>query len=168
MIFATGDCHGDFQRFGSKHFPQQKSMDRDDYMIILGDFGGAWNGSSEERKRLDWLNEKPFTSSARALHPSPHRKRQGSLTPLSLRLGFASVGAGQVPPAPCAPARPTSLGSRGAPVIADATTRTRPAPRLPGKGLAGVQPRCPNSRQSPAKRVCREGEKQGSERSFPR
>ena len=62
MIFATGDCHGDFQRFGSKHFPQQKSMDRDDYMIILGDFGGVWNGSSEERKRLDWLNEKPFTT----------------------------------------------------------------------------------------------------------
>lgn len=62
MIFATGDCHGDFQRFGSKHFPQQKGMGRDDYMIILGDFGGVWNGSSEERKRLDWLNEKPFTT----------------------------------------------------------------------------------------------------------
>lgn len=62
MIFATGDCHGDFQRFGSKHFPQQRQMGRDDYMIILGDFGGVWNGSSEERKRLDWLNEKPFTT----------------------------------------------------------------------------------------------------------
>lgn len=84
MIFATGDCHGDFQRFGSKHFPQQRQMGRDDYMITLGDFGGVWNGSSEERKRLDWLNEKPFTSSAQAPHPSPHRKRQGSLTPLSL------------------------------------------------------------------------------------
>ena len=62
MIFATGDCHGDFQRFGSKHFPQQRQMGRDDYIIILGDFGGVWNGSSEEQKRLDWLNEKPFTT----------------------------------------------------------------------------------------------------------
>ncbi|MBD5133402.1 MAG: metallophosphatase, partial [Clostridiales bacterium] len=39
MIFATGDCHGGFQRFSRKHFPQQRQMDRDDYMIILGDFG---------------------------------------------------------------------------------------------------------------------------------
>ena len=62
MIFATGDCHGDFQRFSRKHFPQRRQMDRDDYVIILGDFGGVWNGSSKERNRLDWLNEKPFTT----------------------------------------------------------------------------------------------------------
>ena len=62
MIFVTGDCHGDFQRFSRKHFPQRRQMGRDDYMIVAGDFGGVWNGSSEERKRLDWLNEKPFTT----------------------------------------------------------------------------------------------------------
>ena len=62
MILATGDCHGGFQRFSRKHFPQQRQMGRDDYMIILGDFGGVWDGSSEERKQLDWLNEKPFTT----------------------------------------------------------------------------------------------------------
>jgi hypothetical protein len=22
MIYATGDCHGDFKRFGMKHFPE--------------------------------------------------------------------------------------------------------------------------------------------------
>ena len=62
MILATGDCHGGFQRFSRKHFPQQRQMGRDDYVIILGDFGGVWDGSSEERKQLDWLNEKPFTT----------------------------------------------------------------------------------------------------------
>ena len=62
MIFATGDCHGDFQRFSRKHFSQRRQMGRDDYVIILGDFGGVWNGSSEERNRLDWLDEKPFTT----------------------------------------------------------------------------------------------------------
>ena len=62
MILATGDCHGGFQRFSRKHFPQQRQMNRDDCMIILGDFGGVWDGSSEERKQLDWLNEKPFTT----------------------------------------------------------------------------------------------------------
>ena len=25
-IYITGDTHGDFQRFGSKYFPQQKEM----------------------------------------------------------------------------------------------------------------------------------------------
>ena len=52
MIFVTGDCHGDFQRFSRKHFPQRRQMGRDDYMIVAGDFGGVWSGSSEERKRL--------------------------------------------------------------------------------------------------------------------
>ena len=67
MIFTTGDCHGGFQRFSRKHFPQQRQMGRDDCMIILGDFGGVWDGSSEERKQLDWLNEKPFTTLFAAL-----------------------------------------------------------------------------------------------------
>lgn len=39
MIWATGDCHGNFQRFGMKHFPEQKKMTRDDCIIVCGDFG---------------------------------------------------------------------------------------------------------------------------------
>ena len=34
-IYITGDTHGDFQRFGSKYFPQQKEMSR----VILEDCG---------------------------------------------------------------------------------------------------------------------------------
>ena len=33
-IYITGDTHGDFQRFGSKYFPQQKEMSREDYVVI--------------------------------------------------------------------------------------------------------------------------------------
>ena len=62
MIYITGDTHGDFRRFGSKHFPQCKGMNRDDYMIICGDFGGLWDGSSRDQYWLDWLSEKPFTT----------------------------------------------------------------------------------------------------------
>ena len=62
MIFATGDTHGGFQRFSRKHFPQQRKMGQEDYMIILGDFGGLFDGSAEERKQLDWLNDKRFTT----------------------------------------------------------------------------------------------------------
>ena len=38
-IYITGDTHGDFQRFGSKYFPQQKEMIWEDYVVIAGDFG---------------------------------------------------------------------------------------------------------------------------------
>lgn len=37
-IYITGDSHGDFQRFGSKYFPQQKGMSREDYVVIAGDY----------------------------------------------------------------------------------------------------------------------------------
>lgn len=62
MIFATEDTHGNFLRFSTKNFPEQKQMSRNDYVIICGDFGGMWDDSAEERYWLDWLNEKPFTT----------------------------------------------------------------------------------------------------------
>ena len=61
-IYITGDTHGGFQRFGSKYFPQQKNMGREDYMIVTGDFGGLWDGSPKDQYWLDWLEEKPFTT----------------------------------------------------------------------------------------------------------
>lgn len=39
MIYITGDTHGGFQRFTTDNFTQQKQMDRNDYVIITGDFG---------------------------------------------------------------------------------------------------------------------------------
>lgn len=62
MVFATGDTHGNFLRFSAEHFPEQKQMNRDDHVIICGDFGGLWDGSAQEQYWLDWLNEKPFTT----------------------------------------------------------------------------------------------------------
>ena len=61
-IWVTGDTHGDFQRFTTKNFPQLKGMDRDDYMIICGDFGGVWAGEQVDGRKLDWLEDKPFTT----------------------------------------------------------------------------------------------------------
>ena len=48
MIYITGDTHGGFQRFGTKYFPAQRSMNRDDCTIICGDFGGVWDDSPKE------------------------------------------------------------------------------------------------------------------------
>lgn len=62
MVYVTGDCHGDFRRFSTSIFPEQKEMTKNDFVIILGDFGGIWSGSKEEKYWLDWLNDKPFTT----------------------------------------------------------------------------------------------------------
>lgn len=75
-IWVTGDCHGDFQRFTPEEFPQQKEMSRDDCIIITGDCGGVWAGEQTDSYKLDWLEDKPFTSSAHALYPPPRRKRR--------------------------------------------------------------------------------------------
>ena len=62
MIWITGDTHGDFHRLSSKNFPEQKSMTRDDFVIILGDFSGIFCGSKEENYWLDWLENKNYTT----------------------------------------------------------------------------------------------------------
>lgn len=64
MIYITGDCHRNFQRFNTRNFPEQKTMTKDDYVIICGDFGGVWNMKEEDKEEtmiLDWLDCKPFT-----------------------------------------------------------------------------------------------------------
>ena len=60
MIYITGDCHGDYRRFTTENFPEQKEMTRDDYVIVCGDFG-YWDNSKEQEFWRDWLSEKSFT-----------------------------------------------------------------------------------------------------------
>lgn len=62
MEFITGGCHGNFRRFGRKYFPGQETMNRYDYIIIAGDFGGVWSDTPEENYWLDWLEQRPFTT----------------------------------------------------------------------------------------------------------
>lgn len=61
MIYITGDCHGDYRRFSTGIFPEQKEMTKDDYVIVCGDFG-FWNPSKKQDYWLKWLTEKPFTT----------------------------------------------------------------------------------------------------------
>ena len=65
MIYITGDCHGNFERFNASIFPEQNEMTKDDYVIICGDFGGVWNKDEESKMEtmiLDWLDCKSFTT----------------------------------------------------------------------------------------------------------
>lgn len=65
MIFITGDTHGDLRRFSTDAFYEQREMTKDDYAIILGDFGMVWDYKGEskhEKNWLDWLESKSFTT----------------------------------------------------------------------------------------------------------
>lgn len=60
MFFATGDTHGEWNRFSSRNFFEGKELSREDIIFVTGDFG-IWEDSKSERHELDWLAEKPFT-----------------------------------------------------------------------------------------------------------
>lgn len=61
MIYVTGDCHGDWRRFQPNCFPEQKNMNRDDYVIVCGDFGIWHDTHGRETEELNKLSELPFT-----------------------------------------------------------------------------------------------------------
>lgn len=58
MIYLTGDTHAEFHRLGNKHF----SSNDGDYLMICGDFGGVWDGTSSEQYWLKWLSKRTFTT----------------------------------------------------------------------------------------------------------
>ena len=64
MIYVTGDLHGgiDIHKLSMKEFPQQEEMTKQDYVIVLGDFGLIWNNEREELFWRDWLLQRNFTT----------------------------------------------------------------------------------------------------------
>lgn len=64
MIFITGDTHGkyDIKKLNSKLFSLGKELNKEDYVIITGDFGFIWYGNREDEYWLKWFDKKPFTT----------------------------------------------------------------------------------------------------------
>lgn len=63
-IYLTGDTHGlvdDFDRFEAWSFPEGEDLTREDYLIVLGDFGLPWD-YLENDSDLRSLNDKPWTT----------------------------------------------------------------------------------------------------------
>ncbi len=58
MVYITGDMHGDMERFRAKEL---KKLKKDDYLIVLGDFGFVWDGSKAEQKMLKWIGKRKYT-----------------------------------------------------------------------------------------------------------
>lgn len=63
-IYVTGDKHGNIRGLGSAHWETGRHLSREDYLVILGDFGLIWSQeeSPSEQYWLDWLNDKPWTT----------------------------------------------------------------------------------------------------------
>lgn len=65
-IFATGDTHSDYNmlKLSSKKFPEGKTLTKDDYLIITGDFGHVWelDQSKSEKYWMRWFKQKPWTT----------------------------------------------------------------------------------------------------------
>lgn len=64
MLFVKGDIHGDPRYLNSMNFPEGKTLTREDYVVILGDFGLVWGQeeTKQEKHWLDWLEDKPWTT----------------------------------------------------------------------------------------------------------
>ena len=65
-IFITGDTHGDYDigKLATDTFNPRR-LDKDDYLIVAGDFGLVFNpvqSSGREEYWLRWLASKPFTT----------------------------------------------------------------------------------------------------------
>ena len=62
-IYLTGDTHLplDIEKLNTTSFPEQKKMTRDDYVIVLGDFGLLWHEDKEYLWWKRWLEGKNFT-----------------------------------------------------------------------------------------------------------
>ena len=64
MIYITGDTHGmiDWEKINTTRFPEQKNLTKNDYLIILGDFGGIWGDEGEDRYIIKTYEKRNFTT----------------------------------------------------------------------------------------------------------
>ena len=63
-IFLSGDKHfpAEYKYLSFKHWPLGRELSREDYVIILGDFGICWDNSVEEEWWLNWFEDRPWTT----------------------------------------------------------------------------------------------------------
>ena len=65
-VFVTGDIHGhhDIGKLNSSNFKEGRNLTKEDFVIILGDFGLVFNNerTTQEQHWLDWLNDKKWTT----------------------------------------------------------------------------------------------------------
>ena len=65
-VFVCGDTHGslDILKLTGRYWPCGRTLNREDLLVILGDFGLVWSRepSRDETFWLDWLEARPWTT----------------------------------------------------------------------------------------------------------
>lgn len=64
MIYFVGDIHRniDISKLNTENFPEQRTLTKNDYVIICGDFGCVWDDSKSDKYWLDWFNTRNYTT----------------------------------------------------------------------------------------------------------
>ena len=64
MIYITGDIHReqDIHKINPREFTVGNSLTENDYVIICGDFGCVWDGSTGDNFWLKWLDSLPWNT----------------------------------------------------------------------------------------------------------
>ena len=64
MIFVTGDTHGelDLAKLREDSWPKGYELTRDDFVVVVGDFGGVWSLGDRDAELLDWWESRPWTT----------------------------------------------------------------------------------------------------------
>ena len=62
-LFFTGDTHNslEIKRISRKNFSLGRELNKEDLLIVLGDFGFPWNGDKTDKYWLNWMEELPFS-----------------------------------------------------------------------------------------------------------
>ncbi len=60
----NGDYHGGMERWKLEieQWPDGSALTKDDYLIVAGDFGLWWLGTTNENYELKWLDGQPWTT----------------------------------------------------------------------------------------------------------
>jgi hypothetical protein len=65
-VFLCGDVHGVITCWSSSKWPEGRTLNKNDVLIQLGDFGILWSLSHESKSNekywMGWLGEKPWTT----------------------------------------------------------------------------------------------------------
>lgn len=63
MIYLTGDTHGqiDIKKITSKCWPEQFKLSRNDYLVVLGDFGLYWRNDRTYEYLRDFYHGRKYT-----------------------------------------------------------------------------------------------------------
>lgn len=64
MYLITGDIHGDLDinRLSNKNWSKGQQLTKEDYLIILGDFGINIYNKNQYSDWISWLNDQPWTT----------------------------------------------------------------------------------------------------------